>query len=145
MDYRPTTQRIPMTDAGKGAPLQKQMEGDRWVSLRSLRAQPHQTSHFAESPAPAPQAPQLPFQGNMLSKTLLDTQNSLYHSVLRRHREVKDRLEGGLPPPPAQEQRKATTTAVHTPQTIAISQARSQLQSAATPAPAGPAPEAQGE
>ena len=74
---------MPRTD-----PEARRAEGDRWVSLRSLRNQPHISAQFAqEAPAPAaqeqPAAPAAPAR---------PASRSLYLAVVQHHEQAMPRL-----------------------------------------------------
>lgn len=71
---------MPRTD-----PEARRAEGDRWVSLRSLRNQPHVSAQFAqETPAPAaqeqPAAPAAPAR---------PASRSLYLAVVQHHEQAR--------------------------------------------------------
>lgn len=63
---------------------QRRAEGDRWVSLRSLRSQPHVLAELDSPKAAPPQPESFPSRP--------DTR-SLYLSVVKQHEQARKRLQ----------------------------------------------------
>ncbi|MDR2513690.1 MAG: hypothetical protein LBD02_00585 [Christensenellaceae bacterium] len=128
---RPTYSNL-ANESAKAPDLQKLQEADRWVSLRQLRGQPHETTAIEDRPTAQPAASQA-------QAATTQQPNSLYSDVLRRHAQVSQRA--GLPGPViAQQQQRGpvkppATTPVLTPQTLSFAQNPARAAFAEVPAP----------
>ncbi|MDR3085744.1 MAG: hypothetical protein LBU47_05455 [Christensenellaceae bacterium] len=128
---RPTYSNLANENA-KAPDFQKLQEADRWVSLRQLRIQAHETTAIQDRPAVQPTAAPVPAMAQQQP-------SSLYGDVLRRHAQASQRA--GLPGPViAQQQQRGpaaapATTPVLTPQTLAFAQNPARAAFAQVPAP----------
>ncbi len=83
-------------------PLKHLAEGDRWVSLRSLRNQPHVSAGLDAAPAPAD--PAVP---NGAERSI---GYSLYMSVKKRHEQARRSLQTDAVPAPVPLETEPTKT-----------------------------------